>query len=605
MTATDLPPRSAVPVEQQWDLASVYPSDSAWEADYAAVAAALPDLGRWQSRLGQSAGLLEALQARDREQTRVWRLQQYAGMQMIGDQGDPAAAARSQQATALEATLGEAVAYIEPELLALDPARLAALLAEEPRLAVYAHYLDNLRRRAAHVGPAAVERVLAAAGSITLAPYRTYNVLVNAELDLGRVPDGQGGQTALAQGNLDALLAGPDRAVRQAAWESYADAHLGIRNTLAQVLAAGIGSHAFLARGRDYPSALDAALDRTNMPRSVYTHLIAACRDALPLWRRYWEIRRRALGVSVLEGYDIHVPLVRGARRIRYADARELICSALAPLGPDYGAVLRRGLFEERWVDWARNEGKAAGASSSGAPGTHPFLYLSYDDSLLSVSTLAHELGHSVHSYFAWQAQPAVYAWYADFAGETASNMNQALLRAHLLATDSDPDFQLEVLAEAMNNFHRYLFLMPILAQFELDCYERVERGEGLSADTMSERITDLFREGYGPAVHIDAPRVGVTWAQFPHLYFGHYVHTYALGIAAANALAATVRQEGAPAAARYLGFLQASDSVYPLDALRLAGVDLTTPEPVARAFAVLETLIDRLDTLVGPGPLR
>ncbi|CAA9583491.1 MAG: Oligoendopeptidase F [uncultured Thermomicrobiales bacterium] len=274
--------------------------------------------------------------------------------------------------------------------------------------------------------------------------------------------------------------------------------------------------------------------------------------------------------------------------------------TGLAPLGEEYLAVSRRGLGPERWVDKYPNVGKRAGAFSSGWQGTHPFILANYTDDLESMSTIAHELGHSMHSYLSWRTQPPAYANYTIFVAEVASNFNQALVRAHLLATRQDPSFQIAVIEEAVSNFHRYFFLMPTLARFELELHERVERGEALPADDMMGLMTDLFREAYGPAVEIDAPRVGITWAQFPtHLYLNFYVYQYATGIAGAHALAEDVLAGKPGAVDRYLGFLSAGSSKYPLDALKDAGVDLSSPEPVERAFATLAGMVDRLEGLL------
>jgi oligoendopeptidase F len=272
----------------------------------------------------------------------------------------------------------------------------------------------------------------------------------------------------------------------------------------------------------------------------------------------------------------------------------------MQPLGEEYVAAMRRGLTDERWVDVYPNRGKRSGAYSSGTPDTRPFILMSYADDLFSLSTLAHELGHSMHNYFSSRNQPFVYARYGLFLAETASNFNQALVRAHLLATNDDPAFQIAVIEEAMSNFHRYFFIMPALARFELEIHERVERGEALSADALNELMASIFAEGYGDEVAQDRDRIGITWAQFPiHMYANFYVYQYATGISAAHALSQAVLREGRPAVDRYLGFLKAGGSRYPLDTLKMAGVDMTTPEPVDKAFAVMGGLVDRLESLV------
>jgi oligoendopeptidase F len=432
-----------------------------------------------------------------------------------------------------------------------------------------------------------------------------YKALVNGELDFGSVPNTDGAELAINQTSVVSLLRSASRPLREATWRHYADGYLRRRKTLASLLSATMRADVFFARARGYPSALDASLEQALLPRAVFDNLLVSWRKHLPLWHRYWRVRARALGLDQLAGWDIDVPLVRSRRHIPYDEARRLILEAMAPLGEEYVAVLRRGLYEERWVDWAVNQGKAGGAEQSGAYGLHPFVLVSYDDSLLGVSALAHEMGHAMHTYFTNQHQPQTYERYADYLGETASTFNQTLLRAYLLNARQDPDLQLEALADALAYFHRYLFMMPILAQFELDMHERIERGAALSADALSARMLELLREGYGAGVALDAERDGVTWAQFSHLYLNFYTYSYGLGISAATALAQSALRRPSDAAARYLAFLKGGDSVYPLEAWRLAGVDMNAPEPIERAFGVLAEMVDRLDALVGAGPLE
>jgi oligoendopeptidase F len=286
--------------------------------------------------------------------------------------------------------------------------------------------------------------------------------------------------------------------------------------------------------------------------------------------------------------------------KVSFSQAVDWVTAGMEPLGDEYVAAMRRGLTEERWVDIYPNQGKRAGAYSHGVPGTHPFILMSFNDDIFGLSTLAHELGHSMHSYYAWRTQPLVYSDYSLFVAEVASNFNQALVRAHLLEQARDPAFQIAVIEEAMSNFHRYFFIMPTLARFELAIHERVEQGEALSADGMIALMSGLFAEGYGAGVVQDTERIGITWAQFPsHLYSPFYVYQYATGISAAHALARKVL-DGSPAAAeQYRQFLKAGGSLYPLDALRLAGVDMLSPEPVEQTFAVLSGMVDRLEQLL------
>jgi oligoendopeptidase F len=351
----------------------------------------------------------------------------------------------------------------------------------------------------------------------------------------------------------------------------------------------------FYAKTRAYPSSLEAALAPYAIPTEVFFNLVETVWCNFPVWHRYFAARRRLLGLDQLHGYDLTAPLVADPPRIPFADGAEMIAETLAPLGAEYVAIVRQGIAD-RWVDRAPNVGKGSGAFSSGTQGTHPFISMVYDDDLESVSTLTHELGHSLHSYYAWQTQPATYADYSMFAAETASNMHQALMGAALLAKDQSRAWTIAVIQERMSNLMRYLFTMPILARFELDCHERVERGQALTADGMSATLFDLYRQGYGDELVLDEPRMGITWARFPHLFGNFYVFQYATGISAAHALAAKVREEGPEAARTYVDFLRSGGSRDPLDALLSAGIDMRSPEPVQRAFDVLDGYVRQLE---------
>ncbi len=311
-------------------------------------------------------------------------------------------------------------------------------------------------------------------------------------------------------------------------------------------------------------------------------------------------MRRRALGYDTLHVYDEKAPLTPNKPHVPFAQGVEWVLHGLEPLGDEYVSAARRGILEQRWVDVYPNQGKRAGAFSTGSPGTQPFILMSYNDDLFSMSTLAHELGHSMHKYFTNQTQPYVYNRYGIFLAETASNFNQAMVRAHLLKTYADPQFQIAVIEEAMSNFHRYFFIMPTLARFELEIHTRIERGQALTARNMTDLLADLFGEGYGSQVQMDRERVGITWAEFPtHLYMNFYVYQYATGISGAHALSEAILSGQPGAVERYLGFLKSGGSQYPLDTLKQAGVDLTTPEPVETTFGVLAGLVDHLEGLL------
>jgi oligoendopeptidase F len=598
--AESLPARSEIPVEQTWDAASVFDSPAAWEAECEAVRGVLPQLDRFPGRLGEDAGALLDFLARSEDlQYRLGRIVVYATLGSAVDSADQAAGARAERARSLTSEVRAALAFAEPELLALGVERLRGLAGADARLQLYAHWLDRLARRAAHVRSAEVEELLGLAADPLQGTRVVHGMLADAELPFEPALDADGEPHQVAQGTVDALLQSPDRVLRESAWTSYADAHLGVRRTLAACLSAGVKRDVFFARARGYGSSLEAAMAPNDIPLPVFHHVVDAFRDHLPVWHRYWRLRRRALGVDRLREYDIRAPLAPGLE-VPYPQAVEWIADGLRPLGEDYVEILRRGALVDRWVDVYPNQGKRLGAFSAGVPGTHPFVFLSYTGSIFSVSTLAHELGHSMHRYLTSARQPFVYANYGIFAAEVASNLHQALVRAHLLDRDRDRGFQLALCEEAMGNFHRYLLVMPTLARLELEIHERLERGEPLTADRLTERMADLLSEAYGEEIEMDRERSGAMWAQFhTHLYNNFYVYQYTTGIAGAHAIATQILEEGGAAAERYRAFLSAGSSLYPLDALRQAGVDLEQREPIDAAFAALEGFVERLEGLL------
>ena len=593
-------PRDSVAADRTWDAASVFPTVEAWEAELEAVLADLAGLTAFSGRLGESpAVLVEALQARDAIMFRSGRVVVYALLGYAVETTDPAAVARFGRAQAADAQVRAAVAFVEPEVLAVGADRLRGWAAGEPALAAYDHYLADLGRRAAHTRSGEVEEVLGLVSDVFAGPFGVYSALTDSDVVFAPAVSEDGTQVEVTQGSIDMLLASADRTLRKSAWESYADGYLGVRNSLAANLSGTIKQAVFEARVRRYESPLAASLSRSNVPVEVFDNLIATFEANLPTWHRYWRLRQRIHGVDRLAPYDLAAPLGASSPELDYEQCVEWICASLEPLGEAYADTVRRGCLEERWVDVYPTAGKMGGAFSAGSPGTAPFIVMSFDGTAVSLGTLAHELGHSMHSYLTWQSQPQVYTHYTMFAAEVASNFHQAMLRAHMLETVADPALQLAVLEEAVANFRRYFFIMPTLARLERELHERVARGEGLTAEFLGDRMADLFIEGYGPDVEVDRARVGITWAEFGHLYEPFYVYQYATGISGAHALARGVLDGNEDAAARYLEFLSAGDSLYPLDALRRAGVDLRSPEPVEQTFAVLASLVDRIEELV------
>ncbi len=599
--ANALPLRSEVPVEQTWDLESIFASDAEWEAAYNDVEARLPELATFQGRLSEGAQTLgDYFELAIDSYRLVGKVMVYASLQSAADATDQQAMGRAGQAGSLMSRIAATTAFSDPEMVAIGFDALREWMQEDDRLAELGHYLDRLERQQAHLRSSEVEEILAAASDPLGSPRSIYGLLTNADLTFKPAKNRKGKKLEVGQSSISALNTHRDRKVRKTAWKRYADGYLDVKNTLASTLTGAVKRDVFYMRARGHESSLEASLYPNKIPVDVFHNLIEVFQQNISTWHRYWRLRRQALGYKKLHVYDIKAPLTASPPAVSYEQSVDWIAAGMEPLGQEYVDILRRGCLEERWVDYAVNKGKRAGAFSSGWYDTNPFIMMSYSDDLFSLSTLAHELGHSLHSYYSRQHQPFLYAQYSLFVAEVASNFNQAMTRAYLFDTQTDRDFQISLIEEAMSNFHRYFFIMPTLARFELEMHARVEKGQPLNADILIGMMVDLFQEGYGDEVEFDRDRIGITWAQFGHLYANFYVYQYATGISGAHALAEAILASKDGAAERYLDFLKAGGSMYPLDALQRAGVDLTTPEPVETTFGVLSDIVDRLETLVG-----
>ncbi len=594
------PPRSKVEKKQTWNAESVFKNQKAWQDELNSILHDLDSVKRFQGRLGEGpAILLEALTAYENLIVRAARVYMYAGFDYAVDTSNQQAAGSVGKAASMFGQVAAALAFVSPEILSLGKDRLDEWMQGDPKLAVYRHSFDNLFRKQAHIRSGEVEELLGMLADPLSGPQNTASMITNADFKFEPAETSKGRKLVVTQSSIHEILVNPDRTARQTAWNHYMDRHLEFENTLASNLTTSLKANVFNTRAHRHDSTLAAALFEQNVPVEVFHNLIDTFRRHLPVWHRYFEIRRRALGQSNVTYYDMWAPLAKHNIKITFREAVDMICDGLQPMGQEYVDVLRRGCLEQRWVDFVPNKGKQNGAFSYGAPGTYPFIMMSFTGDIGSMSTLAHELGHSMHSYLTWKNQPLVYSEYSLFVAEVASNFHQAMVRAHLLNTTTNKNFQAALIEEAMSNFFRYFFQMPTLARFELETHQRLEKGEALTAQIMMDLMADLFAEGFGPKVKIDRPRVGMVWSTFSHLFTDYYVFQYATGISGAHALSGRILRGEPNAVEDYLNFLRSGSSAYPLDVLKRAGVNLASPQPVEETFAVMESYIDRLEKLL------
>ena len=590
--------RSAVAAEFTWDLTDIFPSDEAWRAEYEALKSYAEAVAAYRGRLGESAETLLAYFRLDDElNVRVGRLYGYANCKADEDTSNGFYQDLRGKALSLSVTLSGAGAFAASELLALSDETLTRFYAEQPELATYRRPIERVRRRRAHILSPECEALLANAGEMADSPDAIFGVFHNADLRFPAVTDGAGAEQPLTDATFVPLLQSGDRTLRRNTFETYYATLGGYRNTLAATLDAQFKQLRFFANARRYPSTLDAALDATEVPVSVYDSLIESVHANLDKMYRYVALRRRLLGVDELHMYDVYTPIVPDvAEEIPFEQAKATVLDALAVLGEDYTAMLREG-FDHRWLDVYPNVGKRGGAYSSGIARPHPYVLLNQTDDLDSQFTIAHEMGHAMHSYLSCKHQPVCTSDYVIFVAEVASTCNEVLLMRHLLRKSTDRRERAYLINHFLDQFKGTVYRQTMFAEFERELGRMAERGETLTADALDEKYLALNRLYFGPDMISDA-QIALEWARIPHFYYNYYVFQYATGFSAAVALADRILREGEPAVANYKRFLSGGSSTDPISLLKLAGVDMSTPAPVDAALAMFGELVDELDAL-------
>ncbi|WP_028984015.1 oligoendopeptidase F [Sporolactobacillus terrae] len=596
---TALPKREDIPVEETWDLEAIYPSVAAWEHAFEKVKDLIAEAEQFKGKIGESADSLYALLKKQDEVTELlYKVYVYAHMKNDENTANATFQALHDRASSLAAVAGSKLAFIVPEILAIDPERLNQFVEGNTSLQLYRHALDEIIRTRPHVLDSEKEALLAAAEEVTDASSTTFGMLNNADLKFPTIKGEAGQDVEITHGRYGTLMESENRQVRKATFEGVYKTYGAFKNTLASTLSGQIKRDTFYANARKYGSAREAALFRNDIPEAVYDNLIKTIHEHLPLMYRYVALRKKALQVDELHMYDLYAPLVPNAKiKVTYDEAKEIVLKALAPLGEDYLDSIRDG-FKKRWIDVRETQNKRSGGYSGGSYGTMPYILLNWQDNIDSIFTLAHELGHSMHSYYSRTSQPYPYSDYSIFVAEVASTCNEALLNHYLLNHTDDKKRKLYLLNNQLEGFKGTVFRQTMFAEFEHIIHEKVRAGEALTADLLTETYYNLNKTYFGPDIVVD-PQIGLEWARIPHFYYNYYVYQYATGFSAASALSAQILQEGTPAVERYKNYLKSGSSESPIEILKKAGVNMAEPKPVQQAMDVFANVLDETERLL------
>lgn len=590
--------RDEIPMEDKWAIEDLYATDELWEQELATLAEDQQCLSSFAGKLADSAeSLYDYLERTEALKVKAGKLGNYCMRKADEDTRNTTYQAMSGKFHSVVVALNAATSFDTPEIMAISDETLDGFYAACPKLERYRRYLTNMRRMRAHTLSAAEEKLLAAAETMGQAPSNIYGAFTNADMKFPAAADAQGNLHPLSNGTFVSLEESDDRVLRKNAYENLYETYTSYKNTAAGVLDAQNKQLKFFAEARHYPNAFEAALDRTQVPTSVYLNLIEAIHQNLPKMHRYVRLRKKLLGVEELHFYDIYAELVADAdKKIPFAQAKQTVYDALYPLGDEYRTVLKQG-FDNRWIDVYENEGKRSGAYSAGAT-VHPYVLMNYTGSLNSQFTLAHEMGHSLHSYYSNKHQNPVDAHYVIFVAEVASTCNEALLVEYLLSKTTDKKERAYLINHFLERFKGTIFRQTMFAEFELKIGRMAAEGKTLTADVLCAEYKRLNEEYFGPDMVVD-DYIAMEWARIPHFYYNYYVFQYATGFSAAIALSRKILSEGESAVKDYLGFLSGGCSKTPIDLLKGAGVDMTTPEPVNQALQLFDELLDEMEALL------
>lgn len=587
--------RQDIPDAYKWKLTDMYATDELWEKDVDVVYALAEEIVAYKGTLGTSAQrLLSYFEKMDELDEHLTHVYVYANESYHQDTADAKYQGYAAKADSVRVAAASSISFAEPEILAISEDDLNRFYTEEPKLEMYRRKIEVIQREKEHTLSAAEENILAQVGEIAVGPQNIYSMFNNADIKFPSVRDVEGNRITITHGNFIKFMNDKDRSLRKEVFRAVYNTYAKWGNTVASIFVSNLKQESFYAKMRKYPSVRAMHLSNGNIPESVYDNLIEAVHRHLPAMHRYMALRKKILGVEHLHMYDLYVPLVKDVeQQYTYEEAKETVAKALAPMGEEYVSILKEG-FDNGWIDVYENENKRSGAYSWAAYGTHPYVLLNQQDDLESVFTLAHEMGHAIHSYYSNKTQPITYADYLIFVAEVASTCNESLLNHYLLETETDAQKKTYILNHYLEAFRTTLFRQTMFAEFEQIVHAKVAEGESLTMESLNQIYHDLNVLYYGPDMVID-PEIDYEWMRIPHFYTAFYVYQYATGYSAAVAFSKKILEEGKPAVDRYVNnFLCGGCSKDPIDLLAAAGVDMSTPQPVEDALTVFETYLEQ-----------
>lgn len=592
--------RQDVPVEKTWKLEDIFASNEAWEAELAEVTALTERAGDYQGTLNQGADrLFEALSFRDELSKRLQILYTYAHMRHDEDTANNTYQAMESRIKSLYVKASTALSYFIPELLELSSEQVDSYLQENKDLQLYRQLLDEISKQRPHVLSKEQEELVSKFAEVSSAPANIFGNLNNADLEFPKIKDENGEEVQLTHGRYIRFLESKDRRVREDAFKAMYSTFGQFKNTFAAILSGNVKGDNVQAAIRNYPNARAAAMASNHIPEEVYDNLVSTINNNVHLLHRYVKLRKQVMGLDELHMYDLFAPLVKEVdMEYTYEEAAQTMVDSFAPLGQDYVNTVKKGL-EDRWVDVEETKGKRSGAYSSGSYGTNPYILMNWQNNVNNLFTLAHEFGHSMHSYYSRTTQPFVYGDYSIFVAEVASTTNEALLNDHLLKTIDDPKKKIYLLNHWLEGFRGTIFRQTMFAEFEHLIHELDQQGVPLTAEKLTEEYYALNKKYFGEDMVVDE-EIGLEWARIPHFYYNYYVYQYATGLSAATALSKQILEEGQPAVDRYINnFLKAGSSDYPIEVLKAAGVDMTSAKAIEEACQVFDEKLTELENLL------